>query len=293
MNKKNTLFKRLYLMHLIVLLPLVIFGFYKNGIHPYQKGLVDFLNMFKPLIILVLGGLGALIGGIIREAKKGEKIDGKILDKCKGNILEAVLMVSILPLKSSPLVVFGVTLLTSLFLNKLKINRIVLEYITIEGINVLFGLNGFFNAYEESTVLNYNGLDMFFGFGSGGIFATSAMFIFVALAVLSFNKLYKKEMAISSVVTFLILGIVPNMIIGDYSAIFPYIFGYNSLFVLVFVGPNLYSSSYTIKGQILSGVLIGILTYGFAFFTPYTAAVLAVLVVSFLKGILDRIFVIK
>lgn len=293
MKNKKSVFNRLYLMYFAALVPLILFGLYKNGVRLYQKDLVDLLNMFKPLIILFMGAFGALAGSVIRELKRGEKLDFSIINKCKGNILEAILAVAILPLKSSPLIVFAVTFAVSLFLNRLKINRIVLEYIAIEGFNVLFGLNNFLSAYDESTILNYDGLDLFFGFGPGGIFATSIFLICIALLILSFSKFYKKELSISSIVTFLILGIVPKMIVGNYNEILPYIFGYNFLFILVFIGPNMYSSSYTVQGQVLSGVLIGILTYGLSFLTPYTSAVLAILIVSLFKGVLDRIFVIK
>lgn len=166
-------------------------------------------------------------------------------------------------------------------------------YIIIEGINVLLKLNVFANVYELNTVLNYDGLDLLWGLGSGGIFSTSILFVLIGFIFLCFNKLYKKEMVISSLVIFLILGVVPFMFKGDYNSIFPYIFGYNILFVLVFILPNLYSSSYTVKGQVLSGFLAGILTYALSFLTPYTAAILAVLIVSIISGIIDRIFIVK
>ncbi len=291
--KNRKFMTRLYLMYIIALVPLILFGLYKNGIELYSKGLVDFLNMFKPLIILLMGLIGALVGSLVREVKKAGKFDISILDKCKCDIVEAMLVVAILPLSSSPIIVFLVTFAFSLMFSKLKVNRIVLEYILIEGSNVLFGLNNFHNAYEINTVLNYNGIDLFFGSGAGGIFATNILFILIALVFLSFNKLYKKEMVYSALVVFLVISIVPFMIRGAYTEILPFIFGYNFFFILVFIAPNLYSSSYTVKGQILSGVLIGLLTYGLYYLTPYTSCLLAVLIVSLLKGVIDRIFVIK
>jgi len=291
--KKKNLTSRLYLMYLIALIPLILFGFYKNGISLYRKDLVDFLEAFKPLIILMMGITGSLLGGIIREYKNAKIVSRELLNKCKGNIVEGVLLVCILPLKSSPLIIFFTTFLFSLLLNKLKLNRIALMYLLVEGVNVLLDLNSFSNAYLESTLVKYDGIDLFWGLGEGGTFSTNILFMLIGLLFLSFNKLYKKEMVISGLMTFLLLGIVPYMINGNYDKIFPYIFGYNIIFILVFVGPNLYSSSYTIKGQVLSGILVGLLTYILSFYTPYTAAILAILFVSFTKGIIDRIFVIK
>ena len=270
-------------MYLIALLPLLMFGCYKNGVEVYMKGFAGLYGLAKPLLLLSCGVLGAMTGGILREWKNVKKFNLSLLDKIKGDVVEAVLVVAIL----------GITMAFGLFLGKVKINKVALLYIVIEGLNVLWGLNNFKNAYEINTVLNYNGLDLFFGSGTGGIFSTNVFLILLGYLFLSYNKLYKKEMVLASVATFLLLGSIPKMIAGQYTEILPYIFGYNVLFVLVFVAPNLYSSSYTLKGQIVSGILIGILCFAISFVTSYTAAVLAVLIASVLKGILDRMFVIK
>ncbi len=291
--KRRSLNTRLYLMYLIALLPLLMFGCYKNGVEVYMKGFVGLYGLAKPLLLLSCSVLGAMIGGILREWKNVKKFNFSLLDKIKGDVVEAVLVVAILPIDSNPLTILGITMAFGLFLGKVKINKVALLYIVIEGLNVLWGLNNFKNAYEINTVLNYNGLDLFFGSGTGGIFSTNVFLILLGYLFLSYNKLYKKEMVLASVATFLLLGSIPKMIGGQYTEILPYIFGYNVLFVLVFVAPNLYSSSYTLKGQIVSGILIGILCFAISFMTSYTAAVLAVLIASGLKGILDRMFVIK
>lgn len=290
---KKSFNTRLYSMYILALLPLIIFGFYKNGIELYKKDYVDIIMMFKPILILLMSVTGAFLGSVLREYRVTKTLNWKLVNKTKGNVIEALLVACILPLKSSPLIVFGIVFLVNLFLNKLKINKIALLYLVVEGINVLLKLNVFANPYEASTVLNYDGLDLFWGLGNGGIFSTSIILILLGFLFLSFNKLYKKEMVVASLIVFFILGIVPFMIKGNYNDICPLIFGYNILFVLVFILPNLYSSSYTMKGQVLSGILVGVLSYALYFVTPYTSAVIAVLIVSLISGIIDRIFVIK
>lgn len=280
-------------MYLIALFPLIVFGLYKNGVSLYFKNVGEFGDVIKPFLLLAMGLIGALIGGAIREWRKISKVNKPLIDKLKCDIVEATLIVAILPIDSNPIIIFMTTFISSLLLENFKLNKVALMYIVIEGINVLLGLNNFDNIYEANTVLNYDGFDLFFGSGSGGIFSTNVLLITIALIFLSFNKLYKKEMVYASLITFLILGIVPNMISTHYELITPLIFGYNILFILVFIAPNLYSSSYTMKGQITSGILIGILTYVLSFWTPYTSAILAVIATSILKGILDRMFVIK
>lgn len=292
MNKQK-LNTRLYAMYLIAFVPLILYGLYKNGIELYKMNLVGIFAMLKPIIILFMSLSGAALGGLFREYKKDKKIDFETLKKCKGDIVEAVLIAAILPLASSPLVVLPVSFASSFFLNKLKINRVCLEYLAIEGLNVLFGLNTFANAYEATRVLNYDAIDLFFGLGPGGIFATSILFISIGLLFLSFNKLYKKETVYAGIIAFVIATTIPAIISGNYVEIMPRLFGYNALFSIVFIAPNLYSSSYTVKGQIASGALIGILTVLLYYITPYTAVIIAILFVSLTKNVIDRFFVIK
>lgn len=280
-------------MYLLAMLPLLAFGIYKNGVEVFIKGYANFWQACKPLILIFASVSGAFVGGLIREWYKTKKIDISLFDKIKGDIIEALLVVAILPIDSNAIMVFVAMLLGGLLFGKIKLNKMALLYIIIESTNVVLGLNNFKNAYEVHTVLNLNGVDLFFGAGVGGIFATNAFLVLLASLFLSYNKLYKKEMVFTSLGVFVLLGALPKMIGGNYADIFPYIFGYNVLFILVFIAPNLYSSSYTLKGQVVSGVIIGALTVMFSKFTPYTAALLAVVITSALKGVLDRIFVIK
>lgn len=289
-KKLNT---RLHLMYLIALVPLIAFGLYKNGIELYQKSLLGPVNMLKPLILLFMAISGAIIGGIVRESRVSKKIDREILYKCSDDIIEAMLTASILPVATSPFILSIVIFVFSAFLNKIKFNKICTQYLIIQVINIALGLDSFSNAYIDTRVLNYDGLDLFWGLGSGGVFSTSILFMIIALVFLSFNKLYKRDIVYSGILSFLVLGIVPNMIMGHFDSIFPLIFGYNILFAIIFIAPNVTTSCYTVKGQIASGILIGILTYILSFFTPYMAVIIAILISSILNKVIDRVFVIK
>lgn len=293
MIKKRALTTRLYTMIGIALLPLLCYGFYKNGISLYTKGYVDFLGMLKPLIIVAMAISGSVVGTILREFKNNKSISQNIINKCKSGIIESFILSLVLPLSTSPIILFMVTFIFSLLFYYLKVNKIALMYLIMQGINYVLGLNSFQNPYELSTVLNYDGSDLFFGLGVGGVASTSVIILVVALIFLSFNKLYKKDMVYSAIVTFLFLGIVPCLVTGNYGDIFPLIFGYNILYTFIMVAPNIYSTSYTSKGQVLSGIILGIVTYFLAIFTPYNAAMLACLLIGFIKGICDRLFVVR
>ena len=71
-------------MYLIALLPLLMFGCYKNGVEVYMKGFVGLYGLAKPLLLLSCSVLGAMIGGILREWKNVKKFNFSLLDKIKG-----------------------------------------------------------------------------------------------------------------------------------------------------------------------------------------------------------------
>ena len=280
-------------MYGLVLIPLILFGLYKNGVQLYDKGFVSILGMLKPIILLSMGACGGLIGTIIREYRKNKVINTEALNKSKGLIIEAVVLGCTLPINSSPIILFAVTLVFGLFMDKCITNKMALMYIVVQGLNMLMGISSFANPYEVSTVLNYDGVDLFLGFGSGGICSTSIILIIVGLIVLSCNKLYKREMVYSAILSFLILGTVPSLINSTYEGIFSLLFGYNILFVFVFVAPSLYSSSYTSKGLILSGIVLGIVTYFLTIVSPFNAAMAGVLVVSLMSKVFDKLFALR
>ena len=50
------------MVHLLIALsPIIVFAFYKNGIIPYQKGYSNFLEMFFPILFILLPTLTSFI----------------------------------------------------------------------------------------------------------------------------------------------------------------------------------------------------------------------------------------
>ena len=65
--------KKIILNYILALLPLIIFGFYKNGIFLYNKELVSLLDMFKPIYLPFLGAFIFFIVDYIYSLIKKEK----------------------------------------------------------------------------------------------------------------------------------------------------------------------------------------------------------------------------
>lgn len=284
---KNRFDIRIQFMTFLSLIPLILFGLYKNGISLYQRGLVGRIEAFKPLIILLMGVVGVLLGSIIREYKTNKNIKD-ILEHSKILIVESLILGMMLPINSSPLILFGVTFIMGLFFRRLEVNRIAVFYGLMEIINKILGTNSFANIYENSTKLELNGLDMFLGSNIGGICSTNILLVLLALIFLSFNKLYKKDIAYSSILTYVLLVIGYAFIKENYGLIFPLLFGYNTMFIFTLVAPSTYSSSYTEKGQIISGILLAFITFAFHKIFMYNSSILGVIIISLLRKYIDK-----
>lgn len=289
---KNVLNKKLNLVIITCLSLLVLFGFYKNGVFLYQKKLISFVEMFRPILIVCMSISGCVLGSFLHERKKNKAIKLEFLEKLKSNIIEAILIACVLPLSTSPLLLFLLILCFYFIFDKTNFNHITLMIIITGIINVLLGINTFENVYESTFDLHYNSLDLFLGMGVGGISSTSIFIILISLFILTFNKIYKKNVAIASIMTFTILTLLIAIITNNYTHIFKTLFSHNILFSLVFISTDIKSSCYTDKGQKLFGIIISILTVVLSYIIPDFAVFVAILFTSLIKNVLDRIFVI-
>lgn len=290
-NKKIT--SRLNLLYIISLIPLVLFGIYKNVIFLSSRSDISFPLSLKMIAIIFMSISGAVLGISLKELKKNKRVTLKDIYDNRELLLDALLMSMMLPLKTSPFIPFIVTLIISIIKIKGKLNKCALMYLIVFLINEILHLNVFDITVDFTNPIALRWTDLIFGLGEGGIGATSIVLILVGLVILCFNPIYKKEIAISSIITFSLLVIVPDMISANYSDIFKMLCGYNALFSFVFIAPSLKYSAYTTKGKVLSGILIAVLTYFLILLVPYAASMISILLINLVTPIIDRIFVIK
>ena len=65
-------------------------------------------------------------------------------------------------------------------------------------------------------------------------------------------------------------------------------FQYGYIFMFIYVATDYVTSSYTVLGMRLFGIIVGILTFAFYFVNPILAPILAILITSFLNNLIDR-----
>ena len=237
--------------YFLAVLPILCFGFYKNGILLYQHEFILFPRVFLPLYFY---GISAIVGALVSILYQEEK---------SLNILFCLLVSSTISMNSNlffyPILLF-IGLFTSKYLEKrLKITFHIPSFIHLISLfSLLLGSYSYMNIAEKLDKFHYTISDYFLGYGVGGIASTSLLLIIIGLIILSFNRFYKKEIAFSSLTSFVITSLIFIFFISKQEVLSLLTNG-NIYFSLVFLAP-LVNSLYEKKSMIIDGILIGILT---------------------------------
>lgn len=290
MNKSNNSIKNISITYIISLLPLILFGFYKNGISLYIKKYISVLEMFKPLLIILLGFIIGIIVNIIYE-KKVKKNKSSLNDIIFSSLhpIYGILIGGISSINTNILLFILVTfiiLLISKFI-KNKINYIVLASLIIFFIMNVFNKFSFLNIYEVSNKFNMNAIDYLFGKGSGGIITTNILLLIISYIILYNSKIYKRNIPIYSFISFLILSIIYCFIKNDIGNIMNMLFTNGILFSFVYIASEPNSSSYTRLGSSLYGIIVGILSFIFYLINPALSSLGGIFIASILNSFID------
>lgn len=294
MNKSDNSIKKITLTYIISLLPLILFGFYKNGISLYIKKYVNILEMFKPLIIILLGFIIGVLVNIIYEKKINKNKDNikdilfsslhpiyGILIGCISSINTNIILFS--------LVTF-IVLLISKFTKNTKINYITLTSLIIFFIMNIFGKFSFLNAYEVSNNFNMNTIDYLFGKGNGGIVTTNILLLITSYIILYNSNIYKRNIPIYSFISFLLLTIIYCFIKNDIGNIMNMLFTNGILFSFVYIASEPNSSSYTRLGSTIYGIIVGVLSFIFYLINPSLSSLGSIFIASIFNSLIDLKF---
>ena len=294
MNKSNNSIKRITLTYIISLLPLILFGFYKNGISLYIKKYVNILEMFKPLVIILLGFLIGAIVNVIYEKK---------INKNKDNIKDIIfsslhpiygILIGCISSINTNIILFSlvtfIILLISKFIKNTKINYITLTSLIIFFIMNIFGKFSFLNAYEVSNNFNMNTIDYLFGKGNGGIVTTNILLLIISYIILYNSNIYKRNIPIYSFISFLLLTIIYCFIKNDIGNIMNMLFTNGILFSFVYIASEPNSSSYTRLGSTIYGIIVGVLSFIFYLINPALSSLGGIFITSIFNSLIDLKF---
>lgn len=281
------------LIRILLLIPMVLYGIYKNGIFLFINKYTNVYGLFRPFIF-ILGG--AFIGAIVNIFyeyvinKKNNK-NASLKDVLFSSFhIEYGIILGCLTSINTNMLVFFLTLVIILLLSKFmknRVNIICVCFIIIYAIQSLL-LNGFdyMNIYESNKLFEYNILDYIVGKNVGGIASTNILINLLVFILLSVTNNTKTSIGVLSMITsFLLFSLycmIANINIGNVY------FQYGYIFIFTFVATDYVTSSYTKLGMRIYGMLIGALTFGFYFINPILAPIIAVLITSFLNNLIDR-----
>lgn len=291
-NKRNN--RDLNIDYIIALVPLLIYGFYKNYIIVYTRGIISLSDVFKQIFIFILTILIAILIPILVNILQNKKWSEKLLKDF--TIPLTIIYFLIMPFKCNKLV-FLTILAVFICLNsffkkdKLNFNRLALLQILTLVLLKQFGGISYENAYESAKHLSFTLFDSFFGRSVMNFGTTNIFLVICAFLYLTYRGYYKKEIPLALVFAYLVSGLGINLLLHkEIGVIFSTLITTNILFVSVFVASFPFYSPYTKEGGIIYGILIGILTSIFShYFNANEVIFVIIFIISLTNSLLDKL----
>ena len=274
--REETNIKKIISYLYISIIPLLIFGFYKNGIKSY-----DGIYILHPLILDLVGFASGALVSIILEKKKPLTSFYPFY-----GILSASLV-----FPNTSIIVFGLICFISLFIYK-KINKNNVNIVCVIALIVIL-ISNFYETSYLNLVINSNtnldGLDYLLGKGSAGLNASCTLLSLASYLYLSTKAFYKREIPLYSFLTYSILMVIYLSFIGDINSLFVRLLSNGTIFSLVFVSTMGTTSSYTKRGRICYALILGILMFILSFSFPSLAVISAIFLVSIMHKYIDKL----
>ena len=274
--REETNIKKIISYLYISIIPLLIFGFYKNGIKSY-----DGIYILHPLILDLVGFASGTVVSIILEKKKPLTSFYPFY-----GLLSASLV-----FPNTSIIVFGLICFISLFIYK-KINKNNVIIVCVIALIVILISNFYENSYLNLVInsnTNLDGLDYLLGKGSAGLNASCTLLSLASYLYLSTKAFYKREIPLYSFLTYSILMVIYLSFIGDINSLFVRLLSNGTIFSLVFVSTMGTTSSYTKRGRICYALILGILLFILSFSFPSLAVISAIFLVSIMHKYIDKL----
>lgn len=274
--REETNIKKIISYLYVSIIPLLIFGFYKNGIKSY-----DGIYILHPLMLDLVGFASGVLVSIILEKKKPLTSFYPFY-----GLLSASLV-----FPNTSIIVFGLICFISLFIYK-KINKNNVNIVCVIALIVIL-ISNFYETSYLNLVINSNtnldGLDYLLGKGSAGLNASCTLLSLASYLYLSTKAFYKREIPLYSFLTYSILMVIYLSFIGDINSLFVRLLSNGTIFSLVFVSTMGTTSSYTKRGRICYALILGILMFILSFSFPSLAVISAIFLVSIMHKYIDKL----
>lgn len=270
---------KILVKYILLLIPFLIYGFYKNGILLYKGEYVNIFYMFKPLILTIIS---ILISYLFTKYKKEDFISYRLYL----NILSSLI---VLP-NTNIFIYLIILFLVNILYTFKKVNISLITILLLIIVSMIFSKYSFLNVYEESVNHSYSITNYLFGNGSGGISNTLFIYSILVFIYLICDFSYKKHIVVTSLTVYYILLIISFVLFKK--------FGYNLLlnnnlvFSFIFLNTISIFTPYTKGGCYLYGFILGLISFCFSFIDINLGVYLISLILSFTSLYFDK-FILK
>lgn len=269
-HSKNSL-KKNVINYIILLIPLYIYGIYKNGILLYQKNLIPFFDIFKIIYLLFISLIAYLAKTIILKRKIHLDLE----------FLSLFIIPLFMPISINYFFYFlGVflSLIIIEFLSKrFNFNSIAFSKLFIILLLAIFTYYSYLNYAEELEIYSLTTWDLLWGRNIGGLGSTSIILGIIVMIILAITNNYKFEITISALIGYLFLSLIFDKSL--------FLNGSNIL-AIILVAPDSISSPISKIPKLIYGLVIGILAVLLSLvISPYEGVFISILICSIIYEI--------
>lgn len=270
---------KILVKYILLLIPFLIYGFYKNGILLYKGEYVNIFYMFKPLILTIIA---ILISYLFAKYKKEDFISYRLYL----NILSSLIVLPNTNIFIYLIILFLVNILYTF--KKINISLIIILLLII--VSMIFSKYSFLNVYEESVNHSYSITNYLFGNGSGGISNTLFIYSILVFIYLICDFSYKKHIVVTSLTVYYILLIISFVLFKKFD--YNLLLNNNLVFSFIFLNTISIFTPYTKGGCYLYGFILGLISFCFSFIDINLGVYLISLILSFTSLYFDK-FILK
>jgi len=320
-KSKNSTSNMMYTV-LIVLVPFIIFGTFKNGIYPAVQGYGNLYTVFKPFIYIILPAVICILVEYLYYLIKKDKKSIPVLFGEHYAIMPGVFLGLITSINTPIWLLILGSIIASLSklifggFGKNKLNPALAGSLFVTVIFSSF-LGGYLNPYEadvissatplsnmtaSSYLITYDNLvapygtlwTFFFGNMPGAIGETCSFLCIVALIFLIYKRVVKWRIPVSYLLSVAVISLIICIIkdIGLWFVLFNILSG-GLLFGATFMATDPVTSPMSHEGQTVGGIFLGVSTMVIRYLTKLPEGVLISILLFNILTILINYLTIK
>ena len=266
-------------VRILSLLPFILVGIYLNT---FKINNINPSAFLKPLTYAFVGLIiGILVNLIFTKRNKKDKLNDILFSSFH---IEYGVILGCLMSPSVSLITFSITLLILFIISKLidiKINAMALSFI------IIYLITKYTTSFNLVERIATSDKDYLIGNITGSLLSTGFISYLIALFILRVNSSSKTDISIYASITFAILTLIASFLVDE--SFYELVFINSYLFIFLYVASDSISSSYTLKGVKIYGILIGLITFSLMFITPILAPFIAILITSLFSTVIDKL----